>query len=176
MDKRDIRRAARSRIAALTMEQRRLAAAQIFAAVAELPAFRNATTVALFASLHDEPNTEDFITEWSRRKRIVLPRVEGDVMRFYDYSPETMASGSFGINEPHSERLCTPSDIDFMVVPGVAFTSDGRRMGRGKGFYDRYISQEGFRAATVGVCFRTQIVDHLPSEPHGRPTDSVIAF
>ena len=97
-------------------------------------------------------------------------------MHFYDYSSDAMASGYFGINEPQGNTPCAPSDIDFMVVPGVAFTADGRRMGRGKGFYDRYLSQEGFRATTVGVCFREQIVDDLPSEPHDRSTNYVIAF
>lgn len=176
MDKRDIRRSVRSRIALLSEQQKTEASQQIFAKIATLPAFENAKVVALFASLHDEPQTEQFIAEWHGRKRIVLPRCEGEVMNFYDYSPDVMESGSFGINEPQGVEPCRPSEIDFMVIPGVAFTPDGRRLGRGKGFYDRYLSQEEFAAITVGICFREQVVDDIPSESHDKVVESVIAY
>ena len=176
MDKRDIRRTVRNRITLLSEQQRIEASQRIFAEVATLPAFERAKVVALFASLPDEPQSRQFIDEWYGRKRIVLPRCEGEVMNFYDYSPEVMQSGSFGINEPQGAESCQPSEIDFMVVPGVAFTADGRRLGRGKGFYDRYLSQNGFAAITVGVCFREQVVDEIPSEPHDRVVESVIAY
>ena len=61
-----------------------------------------------------------------------------------------------------------------MVVPGVAFTAAGERMGRGKGYYDRYLSREGFRAYSVGVCFGCQMCEELPTEPHDRRMDEVI--
>lgn len=176
MDKRNIRNIVRSRIALLSEQQRIEASQRIFAEVATLPAFEKAEVVALFASLPDEPQSQHFIDEWHDRKRIVLPRCEGEVMNFYDYSPDAMQSGSFGINEPQGDKPYAPSEIDFMVVPGVAFTADGRRLGRGKGFYDRYLSQNGFAAITVGVCFREQIVDDIPSEPHDKVVESVIAY
>lgn len=164
----------RGRIATLTEQQRREASERIFAAVEQLPTFDSAEVVALFASLPDEPCTDAFIAEWHGRKRIVLPRIEGEVMHFYDYSPESMQSGSFGIAEPQGAQACNPADIDLMVVPGVAFTTEGLRLGRGKGFYDRYLSQEGFRATTIGVCFAEQIVDSLPHEPHDKRVKKVV--
>lgn len=85
--------------------------------------------VALFASLKDEPLTAPALERWSRSKRIVLPRVEGDIMRFYDYDPASMNdSGSFGISEPEATALCRPEEIDFIIVPGVAFTAAGMRL------------------------------------------------
>ena len=176
MNKRDIRRTVRDRITLLSEQQRIEASQRIFAEVATLPAFERAKVVALFASLPDEPQSRQFIDEWYGRKRIVLPRCEGEVMNFYDYSPEVMQSGSFGIAEPQGAEPCPPAEIDFMIVPGVAFTADGRRLGRGKGFYDRYLSQNGFAAITVGVCFREQVVDEIPSEPHDKVVESVIAY
>ena len=116
--------------------------------------------VALFASLKDEPLTAPALERWSRSKRIVLPRVEGDIMRFYDYDPASMNdSGSFGISEPEATALCRPEEIDFIIVPGVAFTAAGMRLGRGKGFYDKYLSQPGFRAFKAGVCYPHQVVE-----------------
>ncbi len=175
MEKRNLRQIIRNRIATLSEEQRKLSSEQIFATVAALPDFADAKVVALYASLPDEPCSRRFIDEWSSRKRIVVPRVEGEIMHFYDYSPEVMQSGAFGIDEPCGARLCNPEEIDLMVVPGVAFTPDGRRMGRGKGFYDRYLSQDGFRAHTVGVCFEVQIIEDMPTEPHDRTLDKIIS-
>ena len=59
-------------------------------------------------------------------------------------------------------------------VPAVAFTRRGERLGRGKGFYDCYLSREGFRAYTVGVCYSHQLLDTLPTEPHDRRVDEVV--
>lgn len=70
---------------------------------------------------------------------------------------------------------CDPAEIDLLVVPGVAFAPIGSRLGRGRGYYDRYLAQPGFRAATVGVCYRHQLVDDLPAEPHDRPVGCVVA-
>lgn len=174
MEKRDLRHNIRRRIASLTEEQRSAASRNIFEQVASLPEFIEAEVVALYASLPDEPCTAHFIAEWHGSKRIVLPRIEGEQMHFHDYSPEDLRSGAFGIQEPQESPRCRPEEIDFMVVPGVAFTRDGWRMGRGKGFYDRYLSQVGFRAHTVGVCFREQLAESLPTEPHDMRVERLI--
>ena len=71
--------------------------------------------------------------------------------------------------------MCSAADIDVMVVPGVAFTSVGDRLGRGKGYYDRYMAREGFRAQTIGVCYSCQLCDELPVEEHDRRVDRVIS-
>ncbi len=174
MEKSEIRARVRRHIAALTEEQREQASHRIFEQVAALHDFAEAQVVALYATLPDEPHSQEHIAKWHGRKRIVLPRVEGDVMHFYDYSPESMRSGAFGIAEPQGSEPCPPEDIDLMVVPGVAFTTDGKRMGRGKGFYDKYMSQAGFRAHTVGVCFHVQLVEYIPTDPHDRCVERVI--
>lgn len=174
MEKREIRVQVRRRIASLSEEQREQASRHIFEQVASLPDFVGARVVALFSALPDEPRSREFITEWHGRKRIVLPRIEGDIMQFYDYSPEAMQSGAFGIDEPQGIAPCPPEDIDLMIVPGVAFTLDGKRLGRGKGFYDKYLSQKGFRAHTIGVCFRVQLVNTLPTDPHDKCVERVV--
>lgn len=175
-EKRNLRHIVRSRIATLSQSQRQQASQQIFSAVESLSAFAEAGVVALFASLPDEPQSQKFIEKWHGRKRIVLPRIEGDEMHFFDYAPEKMLAGEFGIAEPQGDISCAPEEIDLMVMPGVAFTSTGSRMGRGKGFYDRYLSLNGFRATTVGVCFKEQLVEQIPTETHDKPADYIIAY
>ena len=96
-------------------------------------------------------------------------------MRFYDYVPGELCRGAFGIAEPSAaERPCDPADIDFIVVPGVAFTAAGARMGRGRGYYDKYLSQSGFRGVKAGVCYAHQLVGELPVEPHDVFMDYVV--
>ncbi len=196
MTKDELRRAMRLRNRSLSFEQKRRAAERIFAQVEALPAFERARCVACFCALPDEPPTEAVLRRWSVDRRVVVPRVEGDTMQFYDYRPDALTCGAFGIAEPvvgegshASERfetddaadapsasycaLCPPEAIDLLVVPGVAFTREGARLGRGKGFYDRYLSQPTLHACCVGVCFAHQLVAYLPVEPHDRSMEVV---
>ena len=173
-DKRTIRKAVRAEIARLTDTEKSELSAQIFSKIAELQEVRQASVVALFASLPDEPQTTAIIEQLSRSKRIVLPRIEGEEMEFYDIS-EGLREGAFGIMEPVATTPIEPSEIDVMIVPGVAFTRDGSRCGRGKGFYDKYLSRRGFRAYTIGICYPCQIVEVLPCEEHDVTMNLVIS-
>ena len=104
-------------------------------------------------------------------KRVVVPRVEGDIMRYYDYHPDRMTEGAFGIIEPVGDKEVAAEDIDLMIVPARAFTPNGDRLGRGGGFYDKYMALLGFRAVKYGVAFGCQIFDSLPTDPHDIPVD-----
>ena len=156
---------------ALDSRQRLRASAAIFSAVERLPEFRAARTVAVFAALPDEPATDEVLARWASTRRVVLPRVEGDAMRFYACRPDALVFGAFGILEPQGERPCPAGEIDLVVCPGVAFTADGRR---GRGYYDRYLGDPAFRGFRVGVCYAHQLVDDLPVEPHDVRMDRVI--
>lgn len=191
MDKSELRATMKQRNRALAPNEKRAAAERIFAAVGALPEFAQARCVACFCALPDEPPTAEALHCWSGSKRVVVPRVEGDTMRFYDYRPDALVRGAFGIDEPSVGASggpvgasatdggfvheCPPETLDLVVVPGVAFTRDGARLGRGRGYYDRYLSQPGLRAFCVGVCFAHQLVDALPVEPHDRAMDAVCA-
>ena len=159
---------------ALDSRQRLRASAAIFSAVERLPEFRAARTVAVFAALPDEPATDEVLARWASTRRVVLPRVEGDAMRFYACRPDARVFGAFGILEPQGERPCPAGESDLVVCPGVAFTADGRRLGRGRGYYDRYLGDPAFRGFRVGVCYAHQLVDDLPVEPHDVRMDRVI--
>ena len=166
MDKRVVRKEVREALAAISPEEKTQKSTMLALALLVHPAVRSAKVVALFSPLPDEPQIGEIIELLSRERIVLLPRVEGDVMRFYPFSPEAMSEGSFGILEPMSGQPFPPADIDVIIVPGVAFTADGARMGRGKGFYDKYMSQEGFNAHKIGVCYSQQVVQSLPCEQH----------
>ncbi len=174
-DKRKVRQAVRAEITKLSAEEKQSLSSQIFSKIALLDEVQQASVVALFVSLADEPLTADIIAQLSPHKRVVVPRIEGEEMEFYDIS-EGVAVGSFGIMEPVATTPVDPSEIDAIIVPGVAFTRLGARLGRGKGFYDKYLSRNGFRAYTIGVCYPCQLVDALPTEEHDKMLDTIVSI
>lgn len=174
MDKREIRKSVRFTVAAIPQYIRMQKSGRLALAIMLHPVVRAARVVALFSPLPDEPQISEIIELMARERVVLLPRVEGDVMRFYPFSPKAMSRGAYGIMEPKDGKPFPPGEIDVMVVPGVAFTTDGKRMGRGKGFYDKYMSQDGFRAHKIGVCYAEQILQSLPCEPHDISMDEVI--
>lgn len=175
-DKKSIRVEVRRRIKNMSEESKLGAATTIFDKIEATEAFAIADCVALFVAMWDEVPTGDVLERWRKMgKRVVVPRVEGDVMRYYDYHPDRMAVGAFGIIEPVGDSEVMADKVDLMIVPARAFTPKGERLGRGGGFYDKYMSLEGFRAVTFGVAFSCQIFDSLPTDPHDIPVDRVFA-
>ena len=88
------------------------------------------------------------------------------VLEVRELAPGQLAPGRWGIWEPTDEAplLSDYSRLDLVVVPGVAFSSDGKRLGRGKSFYDRFLPLVP-RAAFVGVCYPCQVVEQIPADP-----------
>ena len=176
MTNKELRAAMRQKNLGITPSERAAASGRIFARAELSEAFGRARTVGVFCSLADEPDTSEALARWSAAgRRLAVPRVEGDVMRFYEYDPRTMRPGAFGIAEPGPEaRLCEPRELDLVIVPGTAFTAVGARMGRGRGYYDKYLAQPEVHAVKIGVCYAHQLVGELPSEPHDVAMDCVI--
>lgn len=175
MDKKTLRKEVRARLAAVTDEQKQLKSTMLALALVVHPAVRSAGVIALFSPLGDEPAIGEIIEVLSREHTVVLPRVEGETMEFYPFSASSMREGAYGILEPCGGVPVAPADIDVMIVPGVAFTLSGARLGRGKGFYDKYMSQSSFCAFTIGVCYEEQLVPSLPCEPHDITVGEVLS-
>lgn len=137
---------------------------------------RNVSIVLAYFSLNDEVRTEGLVERLHQAGRtVLLPVVTGDdmVLKKYD-GHESLKPGPFGILEPAGEVFGTDrySEIDLAIIPGRAFTMDGKRLGRGKGYYDRLLPF--IRCPKIGICFPFQIVDDIPCEPHDILMDEVI--
>ncbi len=138
---------------------------EFFNSIESLDEWRNAKTIALYSALPDELETRHVITKWSKSKMIILPVVMGADMEFYEYEDETkLCYGEFGILEPRSERVVNPKSIDLVIVPGVGFDRDGNRLGRGKGYYDKYLKKTN--AYKIGIALNCQIIESIPHEEH----------
>ena len=144
-----------------------------------LPEFREAGIVAFFISLDSEVDTAALIDEaLAAGKRVVVPAIVGENLKLYGIKDRKacLAKGPYGVLQPDiSGARPFPNDqIDVILVPGVAFTSDGARLGRGKGFYDRFLKTLSGRIKKVGLAYDFQILPDLPMTPHDMPVDIVI--
>ena len=137
------------------------------------PHFINAKTVMLYHSLHDEVNTKILIKKYLSEKNILLPAtVNNDIIPIRLLPQTSMRKGAFNIFEPVSEPFM--GDIDLIVAPGMAFDKQGHRLGRGRGYYDRFLEQIP-HVYTIGICFDFQLLDEVPYNDKDIMVNEVIA-
>jgi 5-formyltetrahydrofolate cyclo-ligase len=153
------------------IENRMLRSIDIWAQIAEMSQYDVAATVMAFSGMATEPDTDGLFARLARDgKVLVLPRLRGGAIE-----PALVgggfSSGQFGILEPTGEAV-DPTSIDLVIVPGVAFTLAGDRLGHGRAYYDRFLPST--KAFTVGACFSEQIVDDMPVEAHDVRLDRVV--
>ena len=173
-EKKELRREIRRRKALMSDGERRAASCLILEALEALPEFREAGVVLAYSSLPDEVGTEELLKRWGERKVIALPVVKGERLELRRYDGVHLKAGFRGILEPSEEaETILPADVDFAVIPGMAFDPDGRRMGRGGGFYDRLLPL--LDCPKVGVCFKCQRVERVPVEEFDFIVDSVLS-
>lgn len=141
------------------------------------PTWAQAETVLLYYALPDEVNTHDFIQYWSKYKNIILPVVVGDELELRRYTnTKDLKKGSFNIWEPCGELFTNYNDINLVIVPGVAFDSEGNRLGRGKGYYDKLLPK--IKAYKIGICFPFQYFKNaiIPTEDTDISMDKVLTI
>ena len=137
--------------------------------LSELELFRQAACIALYSPIQQEVDTELlFAKARVAGKRVLYPLVCGDTLQFREVSETGQrAAGAFGILEPCSfGEDHSLETADLIVVPGVAFDLLGHRIGFGKGYYDRCLSQHQKHGALVGLCHDFQLLDKIPAEGH----------
>lgn len=159
----------------VTPQQRVQEAAEVFAQIEKLDFFVKARVVMAYWAMDDELPTRHFIEKWSQLKTIILPSVDGDRLnlRVYEGTGKLVAGDRFAIPEPDGPNFTATGQIDFIVVPGIAFDSLNNRMGRGKAYYDRLLASLGCFKAGVGFGF--QLIDHVPADPHDIAMNIVVA-
>ena len=153
MDKRKIRKEVRDAFSHFS--DKKAEEERIISRIRALEAYNAANTVLVYHALYDEA---DLSPLFSDGKTFLFPYIEGDSMFF---SPPPLVKGAFGIMEPVS-RIETCYDHALLIAPARALSKKGERIGRGKGYYDRYIRENRNRIVTIGVCFSFQLYETLP--------------
>lgn len=143
------------------------------------PLLRDASVIMGYYSLPDEVLTHGLLDDMvAAGKTVLLPQVVDDntmILRRYS-SKADLSEGAFHIMEPVGECFSDIHRVDTVLVPGVAFDAKGHRLGRGKGYYDRFlcsmITNPGLRL--IGVCFDFQKVAEVPVEEYDIPMDIIV--
>jgi len=141
--------------------RRQSEADHVFSKIESLPEFKRATTILLYWSTGDELPTQTFIKKWCSTKIIVLPSVISDTkmeLKRY-FAIGKMKKGAFGIEEPDSIETYK-GKVELVIVPGIAFDRKKNRLGRGKGYYDRFLDKN--KVYKIGVGFDYQLLDKVP--------------
>ncbi len=154
----------------------------IVESIRALSAYRQAGTVLGYLNFGAELAAELWVRQaLAEGKQVLLPRVNRaskhlDLYQVRDLEHD-VAPGSWGIREPVAERCIkeeAPGTVDFILLPGVAFTRGGARLGYGGGFYDRLLAQMPHRPALVAGAFALQVVHEIPQEKTDRHTEWLV--
>ncbi|MCC5823731.1 MAG: 5-formyltetrahydrofolate cyclo-ligase [Planctomycetes bacterium] len=178
-----MRTALKARVAELGPDRRAEASTAVRGHLAASGLWARSRVVMLFAADETEPDLDALIALGTEQGKVVcLPEVDWAGKRLVPRavgSVQDLEAGRHGIRVPGAWCAAVPPEsVDLMVVPGVGFTRDGVRVGRGGGFYDRFLgglADEGSsRVITVGACFGVQLVKRAPADRHDRRMDGLV--
>jgi 5-formyltetrahydrofolate cyclo-ligase len=140
--------------------------------------FQKAKRVMFYITFDGEVETQEMIKQAKKLgKRVAVPVCKKDrTMRpcLLGDSPR-LVKGLYGIMEPAIKNLIDLKKLDLIIVPGIAFTKDGRRLGRGKGYYDRFLKKIPDKAAAIGLAYDFQILPDIPTIVTDATVDRIIS-
>lgn len=178
--KRAARAVVRSGLESASPGERAAWSAAIRGSLGALAEVRRARVIMAFLPLPHEPDLAPLLASLlSSGVRLALPRVEWSSKAMGAFEVRDLdrdvTPGRHGLLEPGGGCAAVETGaIDAILIPGVAFDPTGTRLGRGGGFYDRFLAAPGLRAIRIGVCFELQIVDEVVREAHDAVMDLVV--
>ena len=178
MDKKELRRYIREQKRHLTPQQLGEMSLSIMSSLLSHSQIQKADSVLMYHSLPDEVDTHSALDKLlAMGKKVLLPKVISDTeMTIHEYTGKDSLQPSepYGILEPTTPELSIINcQLSIAIVPGMAFDRQGHRLGRGKGYYDRFLSQIP-NIYIIGVCFPFQMLESIPSESTDVVMDEVI--
>ena len=141
--------------------------------------FRQARAVMLFLSLpHEIDTTFALQSAFTEEKTVLVPKMIWEDSKIIPVRLPALDAeceqDRYGLRVPVHDEHISAGEIDLVVVPGLAFDAQGRRLGRGGGFYDRFLAQSDLRAWTCGFAFQEQLVPEIPTDANDRPVDMLV--
>lgn len=172
--KRQLRKSIKEEFQKLSEEQIKVRSLNIFKQIETLKIFQEANVLMVYWSMKDEVFTHDFILEWYKKKDLLLPVIDNKdlFIRKFEGMDSMLPHPNYGIYEPLGKSISKKKSIDIIIVPGVAFDKKNNRLGRGKGYYDRFLSE--IKAIKLGICFDFQLLERIPKDEFDVPVDMVL--
>jgi len=145
----------------------------------ERPEFIKSEVVMVYLPRPTEVDTTPLVLRcWQDHKRVLVPKVSWEQRRMLPVEMRSLSDASaiseLGIREPESGAPFPISLIDLVVVPALAFDEYGNRLGRGRGFYDRFLAHPEFKGISCGLIFENQMTPAVPVGPLDRAVDMVV--
>jgi len=163
MDKREFRKILKDKLSAFSPKEREVADVAIASRLFASPLYQEAGSLFLYISMPEEADTHRIIARaLSDGKAVYLPRVEGEDMRLVRYEGGAFAVGAYGLSEPKGEA--SDPIVDLAVIPLLGFDRARGRLGRGKGFYDRFLAS--YHGRSLALAYAFQEIPSVPTEPH----------
>lgn len=163
---------------ALSPQQREQYSRSICQQLRDHPDLREAQTIAAFYPTKDEADILPFLKEAYQDKTIALPRWAKKTtdLNFYKINEwKSLEERELGILQPtQTQFFVPPSSIEAILVPGLAFDTQGYRIGYGQGMYDRFLTQLPWSTLRIGICFSFQFIERVPREIYDVPVQEVI--
>ncbi len=174
-----LRKQLRDRLAAMSDIERHSKSAAACALVTSSPEFRAARVIMLYLSGHDELDTAPIaLRAWQNGKQVAVPKVSWNQRRMLPIEIKSLNTSitvsQQGIREPAAGQPIPVEFIDLVIVPGLGFSPQGHRIGRGMGFYDRFLGQPEFAGLRCGLAFEEQVMDEIPVLEHDQPLSMLI--
>ncbi len=175
MDKITLRKKIREQKRAMTEEEIIAASQRLAELFLNSELYRNATTIYGYLPYNQEVRTTPMLEQALKDgKRVAVPKVYGDEMKFiYLDDLSQVEKGFAGIPEPIADGNVAEDPTALVLMPGLAFTEKGHRMGYGGGFYDKFLAQEP-NHPTLALCYAFQMVEELPVEEYDVPVNVVL--
>ena len=175
MDKKALRREIREQKRAMTEEEIASRSEKLGQLFAQSEAYRKAKTIYGYLPYNQEVRTVPMLERALRDgKRVAVPKIYGDTMKFLYLDDLTkVEKNEMGIPEPVADTPVADDRTALVLMPGLAFTKQGDRMGYGGGFYDRFLAEEPDHP-TLALCYDFQMVESLPTEEFDVPVDTVL--
>jgi 5-formyltetrahydrofolate cyclo-ligase len=179
LNKREFRQELRRRLAELSPEDVQQRSAAACQRLCEQPEYQSAEIVMIFLSTTSEVDTAPLAQHaWSQLKSVIAPRVSWEQRRMLPIEIKSLTSdiqaGTLGIRQPLDGMPVPVSDIDLVVVPGLGFDMAGNRLGRGRGFYDRFLAHRDFRGLACGLAFEIQAIPEVPVDDNDIVMDMLV--
>jgi len=173
-----IRRQLRETLAAMGDADRHAKSTAACRLIAAAPEFDAARVVMLYLSTPTEVDTASLALKcWQQNKSVVVPKVAWDQRRMLPVEISSLKDAmtmTGPVREPVSGKPIPLDLIDLVIVPGLGFTPKGHRIGRGMGFYDRFLAQAEFVGLSCGLSFEEQVLPELPVLDHDMPLGMLV--
>lgn len=174
INKNEQRQLQKEALKTLSIHQKQTESNRLYQLLFETAAWQEAGTIAVTLSMPIELDTAPIIeAAWSANKKTVVPKIVNHQMIFVPFDDgSSLQTGQLSIREPVTEVAVSANKIDLVIVPGLAFTRSGARLGFGAGYYDRFLVN--YTGKTIALALSPQIKQNIPIEAHDQLIQEVL--